>query len=78
MLSTIAGIGIGLIAIMFLPVLIALLRGRFLVALVVFVMVVVSIFALHTLIFGVIIWIAALCVSAFAGRPKVIIVNRPR
>ncbi len=45
-MSTFAGLGLGVLAFMFLPVLIALLRGRILVAFVVFIFVIASIPAL--------------------------------
>ena len=72
------GSGLALLAVMFLPVLIALIRRKFLVALVVFVMVVVSIPALLFPIVAVLIWLAALCLSAFAGSPKIIVMDRSR
>ena len=74
--SLFAGAGIVLLILMFLPVLIAVLRGRVLVAFVALIMVVVSIFALIHPLVGVVIWLAALCVGAFAGGRKVVIVER--
>ncbi|MGA2041969.1 MAG: hypothetical protein ABSG83_01220 [Roseiarcus sp.] len=74
--SFLAGAGLGLLALMFLPVLIAVLRGRWLVALVALVMVLVSIVGLIHPPFGVAVWLIALCVGAFAGRPRVIVVAR--
>jgi hypothetical protein len=77
-MSMIAGAGLGLLAFMFLPVLIALLRRRLLVAFVVFIIVIVSIPALIHPIVGMAIWLIALCISAFAGSRRVIIVERAR
>jgi hypothetical protein len=77
-MSMVAGAGLGLLAFMFLPVLIALLRRRILLAFVVFIMVIVSIPALIHPIVGMAVWLAALCVSGFAGARKVIIVERTR
>jgi hypothetical protein len=65
--STFAGFGLGLLALMFLPVLIALLRGRLLVAFVVFIFVVVSIPTLMFPVAAIAIWLVALCISAFGG-----------
>jgi hypothetical protein len=75
-MSIFAGAGVGLLALMFLPVLVALLRRRFLVAFVVLVMVIASIPALIHPIVGMAIWLVALCIGAFAGSPKTIIVER--
>lgn len=75
-MSIFAGAGLGLLALMFLPVLIALLRRRLLVAFVAFIMVLVSIPALVHPLAGIAIWLAALCVGAFAGPRKVIVVQR--
>ncbi len=76
-LHFLAGAGLGLLAFMFLPVLIAILRGRWLVAFVALLIVLVSIVALVIhLPFGVAVWLLALCVSAFAGGPRVVIVER--
>jgi hypothetical protein len=72
------GFGLAVLAVMFLPVLIALIRRRFLVALVVFVMVIVSMPFLTFPIATVGIWLAALCVGAFAGSQKVIVIGRTR
>jgi hypothetical protein len=72
------GFGLTVLAVMFLPVLIALIRRRFLVALVVFVMVIVSMPFLMFPVAAVGIWLAALCVSAFAGSQKVIVIERTR
>jgi hypothetical protein len=77
-MSIFAGIGVGLLAFMFLPVVIALLRGRFLVAFVVLFFVMVSVPALIHPFIGIAIWLVALCISAFAGSRKVIIAERPR
>ncbi|MGD0720798.1 MAG: hypothetical protein ABR970_07080 [Roseiarcus sp.] len=74
--SFLAGAGLGLLALMFLPVLIAVLRGRWLVAFVALAMVLVSIVALIHPPFGVAVWLLALCVGAFAGGPRVIVVER--
>lgn len=74
--SLFAGAGIALLVLMFLPVLIAILRGRLLVAFVAFIIVVVSIFALIHPFVGIVIWIVALCVGAFAGGRKVVVVER--
>ena len=74
--SFLAGAGLGLLALMFLPVLIAVLRGRWLVAFVALAMVLVSIVALIHPLFGVAVWLLALCVGAFAGGPRVIVVER--
>ena len=63
---------------MFLPVVIALPRGRWLVAFVAFVMVLASIPALIHPVAGVVIWLFALCVGAFAGPRKIIVVERIR
>ena len=75
-LHFLAGAGLGLLALMFLPVLIAVLRGRWLVAFVAFLIVLVSIVALVHPPFAVAVWLLALCVSAFAGGPRVVIVER--
>lgn len=77
-MSTFAGLGLGVLAFMFLPVLIALLRGRILVAFVVFIFVIASIPALVFPFVGIAIWLVALCISAFAGSRKVIVVERRR
>ncbi len=77
-MSTFAGLGLGLLALMFLPVLVALLRRRIIVAFVVFIFVIVSIPTLIHPFIGIAIWLVALCISAFAGSRKVIIVERPR
>ncbi len=77
-MSMIAGAGLGLLAFMFLPVIVALLRRRVLVAFVVFVRVIVSIPALFHPIVGMAIWLVALCIGAFAGTRTVIIVERVR
>ncbi len=74
----IAGAGLGLLAFVFLPVVVALLRRRVLVAFVVFIMVIVSIPALIHPIVGMAIWLVALCIGAFAGSRMVIIVERAR
>jgi hypothetical protein len=72
------GFGLTVLAVMFLPVLIALIRHRFLVALVVFVMVIVSMPFLTFPVAAVVIWLAALCIGAFAGSQKVIVIERTR
>jgi hypothetical protein len=77
-MGILAGSGLALLALMFLPVLIALLRGRLLVAFVVFVMVLVSIVAIAFPVLAIVIWLAALCIGAFAGQKKVIVIERPR
>jgi hypothetical protein len=77
-MSIFAGAGVGLLAFMFLPVLIALLRGRLVAAFVAFIMVIVSIPALIHPIVGIAIWLIALCIGAFAGSRRVIIVERTR
>ena len=74
--SLFAGAGILLLVLMFLPVVIAILRGRMLVAFVALIMVVLSIFALIHPLVGVAIWLVALCVGAFAGGRKVVVVER--
>ena len=67
-------------AVMFLPVPIALLRRRFVAALVVAVMIIVATFALVVPVlgwfFGATVWLIALCVGAFAGSRKVIVMQR--
>ena len=73
-----AGFGLGLLALMFLPVLIAVLRGRLLVAVVAFLIVLVSIVALIHPLVGMALWLVALCVGSFAGSPKVIVIERQR
>jgi hypothetical protein len=73
-----AGSGLALLALMFLPVLIALLRGRLLVSFVAFVMVLVSIVTLFFPVLAVVIWLAVLCIGAFAGQKKVIVIERAR
>jgi hypothetical protein len=77
-MSMVAGAGLGLLAFMFLPVLIALLRRRILLAFIVFIMVIVSIPARIHPIVGMAVWLTALCVGAFAGARRVIIVERTR
>jgi hypothetical protein len=77
-MSIFAGAGLGLLALIFLPVLVALLRRRFLVAFVVLIMVIASIPALIRPAVGMAIWLIGLCVSAFAGSRKIIVVERPR
>ena len=73
-----AGSGLALLALMFLPVLIALLRGRLLVSFVAFVMVLVSIVTLFFPVLAVVIGLAVLCIGAFAGQKKVIVIERAR
>jgi len=73
-----AGLSLTLIALMFLPVLIAFLRGRLLVSFIVFVMVLASIVALVFPMLAIVIWLAAFCVGAFAGQKKVIVIQRMR
>jgi hypothetical protein len=77
-MSAFAGLGLGFLALMFLPVLIALFRGRLLVAFVVLIFVIVAIPALFFPIVGIAIWLVALCISAFAGSRKVIVIERSR
>ncbi len=77
-LSFFTGAGLALLALMFLPVLIALLRRRFLVAVVAFIIVLVSIVALIHPFVGAVLWLVALCVGSFAGSPKVIVIERQR
>jgi hypothetical protein len=77
-LSFLTGAGIGILALMFLPVLIALLRRRFLVAVVALAIVLVSIPALIHPLFGMLLWLVALCVGSFAGARKVLVIERRR
>jgi len=77
-MSVFAGSGLALLAVMFLPVLIALFRRRLLVALVTLVMVVVSVFAIVFPVLAIVIWLAALCTGAFAGGGRKVIVVQQR
>jgi len=77
-LSFLTGAGLGVLALMFLPVLIALLRRRFLVAIVSLIIVIISIPALIHPLVGAAFWVVALCVGAFAGGSKAVVVERRR
>jgi hypothetical protein len=70
LVSTFVGLGLGLLALMFLPPLVALLRGQFLISFIVFTFVIMSILALIPPVVVIAIWLAALCVSPARDRGR--------